>query len=230
MTMEEIYDPAQLSRIAGCIGASVAKVSEYQQHFAAAATWYRLDSRSPKRFPPSQLSRKLDVIANHAERLLAALEVADATAPEDGFANMSILEALASDDSDGEDAVLAAAARVGHLVDVLKAAQAAGGIATRARNASGAVRRVGRLTVPPENRGDFAVNAWIAAMLSIYQGITGREIGTSVGGPTRHDKGQAGGPLLRFLDAAGQPLGIGMSADAWRERVRLILRNNALRE
>jgi hypothetical protein len=74
------------------------------------------------------------------------------------------------------------------------------------------------------NPGDDAVNGWIAAMLGIYRTITGKEPATSVGAPGRPNKGKAAGPLIRFLQAAGKPLKIEFSEDAWRSRVRTILK------
>jgi len=84
---------------------------------------------------------------------------------------------------------------------------------------------VGKLTVREGNSGDDAVNDWIAAMLGIYRALTGKEPATSVGAPTRATEGQATGPLIRFLQAAGQPLNIEFSEDAWRSRVRTILKD-----
>ena len=74
------------------------------------------------------------------------------------------------------------------------------------------------------NPGDDAVNDWIASMLGIYLTITGKEPATSVGAPGRPNKGKAAGPLIRFLQAAGEPLKIEFSDDAWRSRVRTILK------
>jgi hypothetical protein len=83
---------------------------------------------------------------------------------------------------------------------------------------------VGKLTVREGNPGDDAVNDWIAAMLGLYRTLTGKEPATSVGAPSRANQGKAAGPLIRFLQAAGQPLNIEFSEDAWRSRVRTILK------
>jgi hypothetical protein len=64
----------------------------------------------------------------------------------------------------------------------------------------------------------------IAAMLGVYRTITGKEPATSVGAPDRPNEGIAAGPLIRFLQAAGKPLKIEFSEDAWRSRVRTILK------
>jgi len=73
--------------------------------------------------------------------------------------------------------------------------------------------------------GDDAANNWVAAMMGLYRTITGKEPATSVGAPGRRNKGKAGGgPLIRFLATAGQPLGLSYSEDAWRSRVRTFLK------
>ena len=61
-------------------------------------------------------------------------------------------------------------------------------------------------------------------MMGIYRTITGKEPATSVGAPDRANEGIAAGPLIRFLQAAGKPLNIEYSEDAWRSRVRTILK------
>ena len=45
-------------------------------------------------------------------------------------------------------------------------------------------------------------------MMSLYGKITGRKPGTSIISPGRPDEGKAAGPLIRFLAAAGRPLGM----------------------
>jgi hypothetical protein len=90
--------------------------------------------------------------------------------------------------------------------------------------AANEVAEVGKLTVQQGNPGDDAVNDWIAAMLGIYRAITGKEPATSVGAPERSNEGIAAGPLIRFLQAAAEPLKIEFSEDAWRSRVRTILK------
>ena len=67
------------------------------------------------------------------------------------------------------------------------------------------------------------MNNWIAAMMEIYRKITGAEPATSVGQVDQPNEGIASGPFIRFLQAAGEPLGISYSEDAWRSRVRTIL-------
>jgi hypothetical protein len=94
----------------------------------------------------------------------------------------------------------------------------------RATKAAIEVAEVGKLTVREGNFGDDAVNDWIAAMMGLYRKITGKEPRTSVGGENQPNEGIAAGPLIRFLQAAGKPLGIEFSEDAWRSRVRTVLK------
>jgi hypothetical protein len=61
-------------------------------------------------------------------------------------------------------------------------------------------------------------------MMSLYRMITGKAPATSVGAPERPNEGIAGGPLIRFLQAAAKPLKIKFSEAAWRSRVRTILK------
>ena len=82
------------------------------------------------------------------------------------------------------------------------------------------------MTVVEGNSGDAAGNDCIAAMMSIYRRITGKKPATSVGATGRNE-GIPGGPLIRFLQAAGKPLGIQYGEDAWRSRVRTILKTPA---
>ena len=83
--------------------------------------------------------------------------------------------------------------------------------------------RLGRLTVPKGHQGSTPPRiSWIAAMMSLYREITGKEPVTSVGGPFGDNAGKARGPLIRFLGAAGKPIGIKYSTDGWRSRIRIV--------
>ena len=84
------------------------------------------------------------------------------------------------------------------------------------------------MTVEEGNHGDQAINGWITAMLGVYHTITGKEPATSVRAP--NNGGIAGGPLIRFLEAASRPLKFDPSKfkrsdDAWRSRVRTVLKD-----
>jgi hypothetical protein len=124
-----------------------------------------------------------------------------------------------------EDAVLKGTRRIGRLVEIVEGVAAVAEFERRAYQATTEHAAVGKLTVREGNSGDDAVNDWIASMLGIYRTLTGKEAATSVGAPTRANEGIAAGPLIRFLQAAGQPLNIDFSEDAWRSRVRTILKD-----
>ena len=91
---------------------------------------------------------------------------------------------------------------MGRLVEITDCVAAAAEFDRRAKKAAAEVARVGKLTVREGNPGDDAVNDWIAAMMSLYRRITGKEPRTSVGGPNKPNEGIADGPLIRFLQAA----------------------------
>jgi hypothetical protein len=120
--------------------------------------------------------------------------------------------------------VMEATRRIGRLVEIVDGTAAAAEFDHRAQKAATEVAEVGKLTVRDGNSGDDAVNEWIAAMMTLYRKITGKEPGTSVGAPSRSNEGIAAGPLIRFLEAASKPLKIEFSEDAWRSRVRAILK------
>jgi hypothetical protein len=122
-----------------------------------------------------------------------------------------------------EDPVIESVARIGRLTEIVEGLAAAAELELRARKAAIEIIKVGKLTVRERNSGDDAINDWTAAMMSLYRRITGREPATSVRAPKRTNQGIAAGPLIRFLQAAGQPLKIELSEDAWRSRVRTIL-------
>jgi hypothetical protein len=91
------------------------------------------------------------------------------------------------------------------------------------REAAGEVVKLDKLTGVKNNAGgDRAVNDWIADMMTLYRKITGRDARTSVGRPEGPNPGAEGGPVLRFLEAAGRPLGIENTPAGWRGHVRSI--------
>ena len=123
-----------------------------------------------------------------------------------------------------EDRVIEATRRIGRLAEIIDGVAAAAELERRAKKAAIEVAKVGKLTVREGNPGDDAINDWIAAMMGLYRRITGKEPATSVGAPDRPNEGIAEGPLIRFLQAAGKPLNMEFSEDAWRSRVRTILK------
>ena len=123
-----------------------------------------------------------------------------------------------------ENSVVDATRRIGRLVEIIEGIFAVAEFEGLAQKAATEIAEVGRLIVREGNPGDDAINDWLAAMLDIYRRVCGKEPATSVGASNRPNEGIAEGPLIRFLQAAGKPLKIELSEDAWRSRVRTILR------
>jgi hypothetical protein len=219
------YTTANFEQIATAIGTTVKPVAALQAQFEAAALWFRLDKGRPKRLAPSKQHDKLTQVAKSARRLLKSLGIDDPDNAVDGPGDHEIFRALVLAGEADENAVLEATRRIGRLVEILEGVAAAGELERRAHQAATELAAVGKLTVREGNPGDDAVNDWIAAMLGIYRALTGKEPATSVGAPTRANEGKAAGPLIRFLQAAGQPLNIDFSEDALRSRVRTILKH-----
>ena len=223
------YRNADFDQIAAAIGMEVKHVAKHENLFEAAALWYRLNRRRPTRVAPSNLLRKLDSVANSARRLLKNLGVNDPDEAADGPGDRDILDALVLVGEPNEDPVIEATRRIGRLVEIIDGVAAAAEFDRRAKKAATEIAEVGKLTVQQGHSGDDAVNDWTAAMMSLYRLITGEEPRTSVRGPGQTNEGIAAGPLIRFLEAAGRPLKIKFSEDAWRSHVRTVLKNASLR-
>jgi hypothetical protein len=219
------YTKTNFEQIATAIGTAVKPVEDLEAQFEAAAMWFRLDKRRPKRPAPSKQHEKLAQVAKSARRLLKSLGISDPENATDGFGDREIFKALVLSGEPNEDAVLETTRRIGRFVEILEGIAAASELERRADQAAIELAAVGKLTVREGNPGDDAVNDWIAAMLGLYRTLTGKEPATSVGAPLRLNEGKAAGPLIRFLQAAGQPLNIELSEDAWRSRVRTIMKD-----
>jgi hypothetical protein len=221
------YEQSNFEQIAAAISVEVGQTVKHENRFEAAALWYRLNRRRPTRIAPSKLRDKLARVAKNAGRLLASLGVDDPDEAADGPGDAEILAALVLLSEPNEDPVIEATRRIGRLMEILDSVAATVDFHRRARHSAIEVGEIGKLTVREGNPGDDAVNGWIAAMMGLYRMITGKEPATSVGAPERPNEGIAAGPLVRFLQAAGKPLGIEFSEDAWRSRVRTILKGAA---
>lgn len=217
------YTHSDFEQIASAIDIPVKQVANLATQFEAAARWFRLDKRQPKRLAPSKQREKLNQVAKSARRLLKSLGINHPAEAADGPGDREILEALVLVGERNADPIIEATQRIGRLVELVEFMQAAAEFEGRAQKAAVEVAEIGKLTVREGNPGDDAVNDWIAAMMSLYRTITGKEPATSVGAPGRPNSGKAAGPLIRFLQAAGKPLKIEFSEDAWRSRVRTIL-------
>ena len=217
------YTHSDLEQIATAIGIAVKQVANLATQFEAAALWFRLDKRRPRRAAPSKQREKLNQVVKSARRLLKSLGINDPADAADGPGDPEIFQALILIGERGADRIMEATRRIARLVEIVEGIAAAAEFDRRAQKAATEVAEVGKLTVREGNPGDDAVNEWIAAMMTAYREITGKEPATSVGAPERANVGIAAGPLIRFLQAAGKPLEIEFSEDAWRSRVRTIL-------
>jgi hypothetical protein len=215
---------SDFEQIAAAIGIAVKQVANLGSQFEAAALWFRLDKRRPRRRAPSKQREKLNEVAKSARRLLKSLGINDPDEAVDGPGDPEIFDALVLTSEPDENPVMEATRRIGRLLEIVNGIAAAAEFDRRAKKAAIEVAEVGELTVREGNPGDDAVNDWIAAMMTIYRRITGKEPATSVGPPGSLNEGIAAGPLIRFLKAAGKPLEIEFSEDAWRSRVRTILK------
>ncbi len=219
-----MYAHDNFEQVAAAIGREVEEIAKHAKLFEAAARWHRLDCNAPDRTAQSILCRKLDQIARNGHRILTNLGVVDVDEAADGPGDPEILDAMILLDEPDATPLMKATQRIGRLVEIMEAAAAAAELSRRASKAAAEAAEIGKLTVEEGNRGEMAVNDWIAAMMSVYRTITGKEPETSVGGPNQPDEGIGRGPLIRFLAAAGAPLGLEFSGDAWRSRVRTVLK------
>jgi hypothetical protein len=170
------------------------------------------------------MHEKLQRLAKNARRLMKDLEIKNYDEAADGPGSFELLEILAAVEEPNEDAVINATRRMGQLATMMDALEAAKELERRALEAADNVIEMGKLTVPKGYQGEAPVNNWIASMMETYRKITGSEPATSVGHIDQPNEGIASGPLIRFLQAAGGPLGLSYSEDAWRSRVRTILK------
>ena len=220
-----VYSNKDFALIAEAIKISLDKVTIHAAAFEEAALWIRLGERRPQRPPPSEVRRRLRKIATAATRLLEHLGVSDVQDAANGPDHEEVRNWLADASIGGEDSVLAAMEKIGLLAEALEAIDAAAKLKHAALKASD--DPFYGLIVPPGNTGDDIVNEWIATMLTLFKEITGKPARTSVGRTGRPNEGVASGPLIRFVLAAGDPVGLSQSEDALRRRIRLIQKPDA---
>src|SRR5262245_44149310 len=129
--MPTTYSRDDYKQIASAIHKPIADICRFEKQFEVAAMWYRLDLKAAKRQTPFLMRRRLMQIGNTARRLLKYLEIEDLSLAADG-PGIALLQVLASTDDGTEDAVVRAAARIGRLVEILEAVDAAREIERRA--------------------------------------------------------------------------------------------------
>ncbi len=140
---------------------------------------------------------------------------------EDGLSDRKLEDTIVNAGDADEYAIRRLAKAVTcYRKDLPAVLEAAKEIARRAALARRESEKFRELTVRPGFHGGVDLNGRIDDMLGLYGKITDRKVATSVRMPIGSDAGKAHGPLVRFLAAAGKPLGIQFSDDAWRSRVR----------
>jgi hypothetical protein len=212
-------------------GKDVVEVLQYEKLLELEAMWLRLGTKQPmgRRYTPSVMRKRMAGIANAARKLLKQLEGPDPAQRHNG-PELAVLEVLASADDGDEDTIIRATMRIERLIEILEATEAARELERCAHKSAEDVTQMGKLIVPKGHRGEAAANDWIAAIMSLYKQITGKDPRTSVIAPGRLGEGKAAGPLIRFLKAAGKPLGMNYSADSWRGRVEDLRRSHRNRK
>ena len=200
------YEQSNFEQIAAAIGVDVGQIAKHENLFEEAARWYRLARRRPTRIAPSKMRDKLDEVAKNARQILKSLGVNSPADAADGPGSRELLAALVLLGERNEDPVIDAVGRIGRLTEIVEGLAAAAKLEVRAKKAAIEVIKVGKLTVRKGNSGDDAINDWTAAMIrSLSQDY--RQGTRNLGwGSQRLNKGIAGGPLIRFLQAAGKPL------------------------
>jgi len=209
------YSREDFEQIAAAIRKDVTQVCRHEKRFEAAAMWYRLDQNALKiqRVTPFVMRRRMTQIANAARKLLRHLGVWDPAEAPDGPAR-AVLQVLASTDDGTGDAVVRATARIGRLIEILEAANA---VRELERRANMGAEQTDRAQRAPRRSCRERLDR---VDMSIYKQIVGTDPGISVVAPGRPGGGKAAGPLIRFLEAAGKPIGIQLSPDSFAGRIK----------
>lgn len=210
------YSGENYEEIAAALETLPSRVEQQARCFEAAARWYFLDQRSPKRARPTDIGKQLLQIRDAADRLLAHLgiNVEDASeGPDDPYIFDALIVAMPSGT---EDDVTSATVRIAKLAEIMDAICATLELRNRAHQGADDVAFMGR-TVPKGYQGDWPLNCWTLQMLSIHRQLTGDRAGWPLG------RGK-GARLYSFLAAAGQPLGIEQTPPQWKDRVKTIIR------
>jgi len=168
---------------------------------------------------PYELRKKAKQVEAAAAKLLKHLGVCDHREAPDGPGDIDLLIFLASYGGATEEEVTNATAQVGRLAELLGSFRGTKFLEACATRATQEAVRYSKL-IPEGHSGDSPENEWIAMIMSLYEKITGRKASTSTVAPGRPGRGKASGPLIRFLEAVGAPLGIKYSPDSWRGRIR----------
>jgi hypothetical protein len=219
------YSTQDFERIAEAIGKSPALVMKNANRLEAAAAWYRLYCRAPKDVLLADTAKRMRHISNAARRLLNQLEVYDYRNAPDGPGDLTLLAFLAPE-TISEDEIIGATAQIGRLAEIFDTTDAAQLLESCSRKAVEESKHLSRLTSMKGRRGDYAVNVWLAEMMSIYERLTGKPARNSIT-PIGPNRGKPCGPFFRFLQATSKPVefeGKALSLNGVRERIRALSR------
>ena len=222
--MTTVYAETHLMKIAAALRKPLDVIREHAERLEEAAFWYRRTEQNPLPRKPNELRKRANKIAKAARKLLEHLGVDDPRNAADGPGAPWILELLTYAEGAREDRVVRATDRIGRLAEIIDGIRAVAEIETYASNAPRGIQELADAIGIKGNRGDMALEMWLGWMMSLYQEITGERPKMNVGASGRPDEGIASGEFIDFLQAAGAPVGIELSSDAWRSRTRVVLR------
>lgn len=188
------------------------------------------EAQSEEQTPPNEancgLKAKSDLnllrrkLGRTAAKLMRLMDVTPETA-EDGIPDSELEDALVDTGyADGAAIGEVVSAIADYRQDLTTAIEAAERLATSASSAKSGTAALRESIVIPGHHGQPDINSWIGDMITLYTAITGRTVGTSIRPGTDRNAGQADGPLIRFLAAAGKPLGLEFTPHGWRSRIR----------
>jgi hypothetical protein len=149
------YRHSDFEQIATAIGIAVKPVADLEGQFEAAALWFRLDRRRPRRAAPSKRHEKLNQVAKNARRLLKSLGIKDAAEAADGPGDREIFAALVLTGERDANPVTEAARRIGRLPEIVEGIAAVAELDRRAQKAADEVVEVGKLIAISSVRSSF---------------------------------------------------------------------------
>lgn len=213
------YSDSDLEKIAAALRIPIEAVAAHAHRFERAAFWYPRTEPNPLPNKPSVLRARAEKIRKAARKLLELLEVDDLRNAPDGPGAPWILELLASGEA-SEDSVVRATERIGRLAEIIEGINAVREIEATANKAQQGIQKLADAIGIKGHRGDLALDIWLGMVMSLYKEITGERPKFNVGASGRVDEGVAGGKFIDFLEAAGAPLGLTFTSDAWRSHAR----------
>ena len=221
--MAPTYSNRDLQKIAAALQVPTNIIREKAGDLEEAALWYRRTEQNPLPKKAAILRGRADQIAKAARKLLKHLGIDDPRNAPDGPGATWILELLTYSEAATEDGVVRATERIGRLAEIVEGIRATKEIEGYASKAPRAIQELADAIGIKGHRGDMALEVWLGMTMTLYREITGDRPMFNVGASGSADEGIAGGKFIGFLEAAGSPLGIELSSEAWRSRARIVL-------